>query len=173
MNIIPNFSKTIPLIKSNGFINFLKNDAFMCLIEKTRVTYWNVLRTLSKKEYKTVNVLGHNMQLSFNDLGISQALMLDKIREVKATNYIQTFLDKGDIVLDIGANIGYYVLLEARVIKNTGHIYAIEPIPSNIKMLKRNIELNNYQNVDIYTGAMGEKVGIKNQIGRASCRERV
>ena len=36
-------------------------------------------------------------------------------------------LSSGNVVLDLGANIGYYAIMEARKIGGTGKIYAIDP----------------------------------------------
>ena len=45
-------------------------------------------------------------------------------------------------VLDIGANIGYYVLIERNLIGKKGKIVAVEPVDENIELLKKNLELN-------------------------------
>ena len=125
-----------------------------------RVSYWKFLKITSKNNHKIVKILGNKMCLSFNDLGISKALLIDRIREVDATKEIQKILNEGDVVLDIGANIGYFVLLESKIIGNKGKVFAVEPIPSNFEMLNKNIELNNYQNIQTYNFAFGEEKGV-------------
>ena len=47
-------------------------------------------------------------------------------------------------VLDIGAQFGYYALLAARRVGSAGCVYAFEPVPSNVDLLERNIQLNGY-----------------------------
>ena len=42
-----------------------------------------------------------------------------------------------DTILDLGANIGYYILMEAQKLSNNAKIYAVEPDPRNIKMLSK------------------------------------
>jgi FkbM family methyltransferase len=54
---------------------------------------------------------------------------------------------KGDVVLDIGANIGYYSLLASGRIGPEGKVYAFEPVPSTFDMLKRNITINQMENI--------------------------
>lgn len=48
----------------------------------------------------------------------------------------------GMTVVDVGANIGYYTLLSARLVGDTGKVYAFEPDPSYYSLLKKNIEVN-------------------------------
>jgi FkbM family methyltransferase len=50
-------------------------------------------------------------------------------------------------VLDIGANVGYYSLLAARLVGPSGTVYAFEPERSNFQLLAQNISLNRYNNV--------------------------
>ena len=64
-------------------------------------------------------------------------------------------LRKGDVVLDIGANIGYYALLESMLVGETGLVYAVEPVISNFKQLEKNIQLNNAGNIRSFQFAFG------------------
>jgi FkbM family methyltransferase len=54
---------------------------------------------------------------------------------------------KGDIVLDIGANIGTYAMKLGKQIGNNGKIFSIEPDPDTFKELKKNIKLNDLKNI--------------------------
>ena len=45
-------------------------------------------------------------------------------------------------IFDIGANIGYYVLMQSKLIGKKGKILAVEPVRKNMKLLKKNLELN-------------------------------
>ena len=55
-------------------------------------------------------------------------------------------IKENDILLDIGANIGYYSIIAASIIKK-GKIYAFEPEPHNYDLLTRNIKINGYNNI--------------------------
>jgi hypothetical protein len=60
-----------------------------------------------------------------------------------------TRLRSGMTVWDIGANVGLYTLLSARVAGPTGRVYAFEPIPRNLRFLRRQIALNGLTNVEV------------------------
>jgi FkbM family methyltransferase len=66
--------------------------------------------------------------------------------EYNETELFKRSIKEGDIVLDIGANIGYYSLIAAELI-NKGKVYAFEPDPVNYEIFLKNIKLNNYKNI--------------------------
>ena len=102
------------------------------------------------------DVLGSKMKLNIAYGGVHSELFLHSIREEVATKYFMHKLNKNMTVVDIGANIGYYALLEARTCKK---VYAIEPAPNNYQSLIENIKLNNYQNIETSMIAIGDKEG--------------
>ena len=79
--------------------------------------------------------------------------------EATETNLIKKLIKKDDVVLDIGANIGYYTLILADLVGKNGQVYAFEPDPENFKLLKKNIEFNGYRNVKLFNNAVGSKKG--------------
>ena len=99
------------------------------------------------------------MFLSLQDTGISKELLAFGIHEPMSTKILNEQLKKGMRIVDIGANIGYYVLQEARIVGETGEITATEPVPYNFTMLKRNVEANGYQNIRLFRLAIGIENG--------------
>jgi FkbM family methyltransferase len=67
--------------------------------------------------------------------------------EAFETRVFQSLLRPGAVVVDIGANIGYYTLLAAKAVGPEGLVLAVEPDPRNYELLIRSIEVNGYQNV--------------------------
>jgi len=68
----------------------------------------------------------------------------------------------GDVVLDIGANVGFYASsLGRRLHQTKGKLYAMEPIPSNFARLKQIIALNGLEDtVQAFNIALGEEEGV-------------
>jgi FkbM family methyltransferase len=81
------------------------------------------------------------------------------VLEPLVTEIFEKTIRKGDVVLDIGANIGYYTLIAARKIGAEGRVYAFEPEPANFELLKKNVKLNNYRNVVLENKAVSNKNG--------------
>lgn len=63
-------------------------------------------------------------------------------------SFIKKFLRKGDVFIDIGANIGLFSLHASKILGDTGKIYAIEPTPDTFDRLKQNIKLNKFENIE-------------------------
>jgi len=74
-------------------------------------------------------------------------------REGDVHDFILNNLESGDIFVDIGANIGYYTILAARLIGIDGKVFAIEPVPQTLKVLRFNIKLNGLRNVMVFDKA--------------------
>ncbi len=87
------------------------------------------------------------MNLDLQCAGISKTLAIRGIREVGHTELVKDELNEGMVVVDIGANIGYYALIEASIVGKNGKVYAIEPDPRNFETLKSNIELNGFSDI--------------------------
>jgi len=104
-------------------------------------------------------VLGHRISVLPKDKGIARELAAHRIHEPLATQLIESYLKPGMNVIDIGSNIGYYALLEARLVGAHGRVIAIEPVPDNFRQLSKNIRDNGYKNILKYQVAIGDQTG--------------
>lgn len=68
---------------------------------------------------------------------------------------LKKHLSKGDIVLDIGANIGFYSRILSEIVGNTGKIHCFEPDKINYERLQ--INCADLQNVILNQKAVGPK----------------
>ncbi len=84
----------------------------------------------------------YKMFLGLKDEGISKELYVYGAREHDQVAIVREVLKEGMNVLDIGANIGYYTLLEANVVGRSGKVFAFEPHPDNFRTLVKNVEAN-------------------------------
>ncbi len=62
--------------------------------------------------------------------------------ELATTSLVLRTLKPGSRFLDLGAHIGWYTLLAARAVGDTGHVWAFEPDPANFALLQRNLQEN-------------------------------
>lgn len=115
----------------------------------------NLLLNHLKSDVSVVH--NHKMFLDVNDtLGLS----LNGSYEEFETELVKKEVQRGDVVLDIGANIGYYTLIFAKLVGEKGKVYAFEPDPTNFKLLKKNVLINGYKNVIFVQKAVSQKNGI-------------
>ena len=102
-------------------------------------------------------VFGNKLFLSKKGLGLSVS-HYGTYEELEA-KIMEEKIETGNIVVDIGANIGLHTLNMARIVGNTGQVFAFEPDPSNFEILKKNVKINNYKNIILEQKAVGDKHG--------------
>ena len=122
-----------------------------------------LFRQLSLRWLIRVKIHGSYMSLDAHDPGISTILLMQGTREPGHVEQVKNNIKPGMTGIDLGANIGYYALMEAQLVGATGKIYAIEPEPGNIDLLKKNIEGNGFQNRFSISQYL---VGDRNEIGK-------
>jgi FkbM family methyltransferase len=60
---------------------------------------------------------------------------------------------------DCGANVGYFTLLLSRLVGSTGRVFSFEPLPENLKHLRRHVDMNKRANVTIIESALSDHIG--------------
>ena len=70
---------------------------------------------------------------------------------------VNQIVKKNDIVIDIGANIGYFTILFAKLVGENGKVYAFEPTNQYFNSLKENVLINELSNVEIFKKGFSDK----------------
>lgn len=118
---------------------------------------WYANRLLRSRHQIVKDIQGHKMMIDMSLGGIHKSLYLHGHRELLSSSIFSKIIPKGARVVDVGANIGYYVLIEARKAQK---IYAFEPEPRNAELLRKNLSLNSYQDrVEVYQCAVSDRMG--------------
>lgn len=107
------------------------------------------------------DVLGHRMVLPdpARDRFIGPALSAAGVFEPVQTELLLHLVRPGDVALDLGAHVGYFTLLLARLVGPGGCVYAFEPDPDNFALLRHNVAANGYQNVVACPLAVSDRCG--------------
>lgn len=111
---------------------------------------------IRRLEEGLVEVQGHKMLLDPIDL---LGLKASGIWEPLETDLVTREVRRGDVVLDIGAHIGYYSLIFARLVGSEGRVFAFEPDPDNFALLNKNVRINGYRNVTLVRKAVADRTG--------------
>lgn len=138
------------IIKENGFKKFCVAAYYRMLI-----MFYNIIPL---KRFVKRSIYDYQMYLDVKDAGISRSLLLHAERELDHKLMLEEIVKPGMNIFDIGANIGYYVLMEKKLLKGQGSVTAIEPSPTNTDLLKKNMSLNNVSDVSVYTMAISNKI---------------
>jgi FkbM family methyltransferase len=73
---------------------------------------------------------------------------------------VKSLVERGQVIIDIGANIGFISLIFANITGPEGHVYAFEALPENIGRLRKNIEINGYlDRITVIESAVQDRTG--------------
>lgn len=97
------------------------------------------------------------MWVDLHDAYVSHGC-LNNNYEPEETSFFMSRLRKGDVVIDIGANIGWFTLVAAKHVGPSGQVHSFEPRPETARMLKRTIADNDLRSiVQIWEYALSDK----------------
>ena len=141
----------------HGF--FAAYRALVRLFAGSRIGEWPPIAVahrflMTRLRPEQIIVDGHRFLVDPAD---SLGLSLWRDYEGLVTRVIAEKIRPGDTVLDIGANIGYYTLLLARSVGPRGMVYAFEPDPANMSLLRQNVTRNGYENVVLVEKAVTDR----------------
>jgi FkbM family methyltransferase len=138
---------------------------------KSKGVYWSVVHRLykiptvkkiispviniAKPEY--LYIQNNKFYIDKWDGAVSQELILSGKWEEYETKLFKENIKSGDVVVDIGAHIGYYTLIAAAIVGKKGRVYAFEPNHKNFQILKKNVEENNYKNIVLINKAVSNR----------------
>lgn len=147
-------------MKANGKLFSLYKN-FALLLSQSKIGNLQIVASLhsliiSFLQPEAVEVEGNKL---FLDRGDSLRLSIKRIHDPVQTSLTKKYVKEGDVIIDVGAHIGYYTLIFANLVSQNGRVFAFEPSPDNFKLLKKNVALNNYQNVTLVNTAVGNKSG--------------
>ena len=111
--------------------------------------------------------------LRFNATGGNPGYLLGTT-EPEEQDTLQKYLKEGVVFYDLGANIGFYSSIAARIVGPKGHVYAFEPFPVSASAARLNAELNDFHNVDVIEAAVSDKAGTASfELGESSRNHKI
>jgi FkbM family methyltransferase len=106
-----------------------------------------------------VNALVHGFKVDLDLSDHIQRLVYMGCYERCETDVFKRYLNPGMTVVDVGANIGYFTLLAARMVGRNGRVVAIEPSGYVAERLERTVLKNKIDNIVILRTGLGRNSG--------------
>jgi len=135
-------------IKKANILKILFSLPFGVIYSTYKKNYSRIIILKRKANPSTINVLDISALDAYQEIFLEQ--VYEKYNRMK----------EGDVILDIGANIGIFSIKAAKAVGESGKVIAIEPEPKNIKILNEN--LRNLKNILIIPKALGNSSGKTN-----------
>jgi FkbM family methyltransferase len=101
---------------------------------------------------------GMKMNLGIEDV-IERTLLTTGQWDPIIEQTLRACLEPGDVMLDVGANIGYFSLLGSQLVGPTGQVVSFEPSIRALSKLTTHLCINQCNNVTVCSQAMGDSVG--------------
>ena len=93
------------------------------------------------------------------DSGLAEFIITNNDYEEETRLEITRLLKPGSVFFDLGANIGFYTIISAKIVESSGRVYSFEPTPETRSILQKNVNINNLNNVIIEEYAISDKIG--------------
>lgn len=100
----------------------------------------------------------HGIKYIFSISRLSMNMFADKNYIKRDIDLMNLYINEGETVIDVGANIGTWSLYASKLVGSKGQILCFEPHPLHFNILERNIKLNNFKNLSVYN------VGLSNEV---------
>ena len=73
--------------------------------------------------------------------------------------FMTKVIKEGDILIDVGANIGLFSLIASKIVGKYGKVISFEPSPQSYLRLLENIDTNNFTNIEARNIGLSDKQG--------------
>jgi len=117
--------------------------------------------TFPSNEIETKLSNGLSILIDIRDYRVIE-ILLTGICEPIVTDVFRKLIKSGDVVFDVGANIGYFSLVASCLVGKEGLCYAFDPLEFNIGNISKSIEINDITNVRVIHKFVGD--GISEQV---------
>jgi FkbM family methyltransferase len=114
---------------------------------------------LQAPAWRERRLFGGRLHVDASRSEAQQLLLLEGERVLEERNVVASLLRPGMTVVDVGANIGYYLLLFQRSTGAGGCVICVEPSAENLPELKLNIAANPVGRIELHEVAIGESEG--------------
>lgn len=123
------------------------------------VVTWLEGLLMPSQPVRVVTKRGFDIWVDPRDHAVARTLIAQGSWQEGEARFLETVLHSGDVVMDVGANLGYFTGVMAGRVGASGVVLAYEPDPVNFALLSRTAETNHWNNVRLRNMAIGAEDG--------------
>lgn len=117
---------------------------------------------------RPVDLGGYTVCVQRRDTDFAQGILATHDYEPHVRRAVRERLRDGDVMVDVGANVGCITLMAAGLVGQRGRVAAVEPNPDNLQMLYAGMVLNGFGNVRVFPYAASDRPGVVSLTGGTS-----
>lgn len=143
---------------SHALVRFARRrlrNTWVHRISITSKVYHLLVRLTTPEEERQINFKNKKIWVNTKDTSMVPSIMAGDYEAYELEVFLSQIKPKMT-VLDVGANIGIYSVLAN---DKTSRIFAFEPIPENLSLLRKNVAANQAKSVTVVPTAIGAKTG--------------
>ncbi len=112
--------------------------------------------SINKGEKVVVKELENALKINcYTDSHLSRDIFSNNFENSELI-FLKNYLKKGDVFVDIGANIGLFSMFACQKVGSDGYVIAYEPTPKTYNRLLENFKLNAFTNLETYQLAISD-----------------
>ena len=124
-----------------------------------RAVAWQLRKRIGRQPL-TMSAFGMDLQFPGSSGSASNLVYFGECYEWETINFIRSYLQPGDIVVDVGANVGMFTYAALQRVLPGGQVHAFEPTPWAAQTIHHNVDRNRVgHRVHVYEFAASDKVG--------------
>lgn len=124
--------------------NFISHAVAQSITNAEKPSAQRLCVYMGNERALTETIYGHKMYVKTTDLSLAPHILLDGFWENWITKVFIREVSTGMVVIDIGANIGYYSLLASEAVGPGGMVYCFDANPDVNEILFQNLEINGF-----------------------------
>jgi FkbM family methyltransferase len=119
--------------------------------------YWRLWWKISNRPL--VVSFANTLKINIPKTGSGAGIYYQGFSEPDTADFFYRFLRPGMVMLDVGAHIGEYTLLAAKIVEASGQVHAFEPQSHLFPVLKESVQLNELSQVKLNCSAVSDYLG--------------
>ena len=147
--------RTLDCIQNGTLLDRLRLEWRRCFKER-RSKWWK--SQIGKHDYFDTKIdHGVRIRLHF-DSELSKLIYVNDFEHTER-EFLKAYLKPGDLFVDVGANIGLFSLVAAKLVGPSGKVYAFEPTGRIYERLAINKMLNGFECMACFRLALSDRIG--------------
>jgi len=120
------------------------------------------LRSFTESRFVRVNEGGVQFSIEVNPQNgaVDEYIFIHRNWEPQVGRVLREQLQAGGVFVDVGANIGYFSLLAAALVGETGRVVSFEPLERLVSQIERSADQNSYSWLKVLPKALGNTLGV-------------